>query len=233
MPVKNQQSSPEIPSDISTWFRDLSLFKGVPFGYLVPDERMLPIESIRFFWVDRYWVECLLDGAFSIGRVTTSDHQRDSQYPTSPAENPHQTVTGFLLRSEVVSGWPGLQVDGYDGNSQKLTLLRMDRLSANVLICLFEGEVADVDIHQKPETIHFGLDKNGGNFYKKLRNKDGELQDNLKIDAIPWKDKNKRVVNIDQLAEDIKNVISFENFASAQFALEAIEGVQMVKFRKE
>ncbi|MBC6472469.1 MAG: hypothetical protein GDA48_06350 [Hormoscilla sp. GM102CHS1] len=126
-----------------------------------------------------------------------------------------------------------MQVDGYDGNSQKLTLLRMDRLSANVLICLFEGEVADVDIHQKPETIHFGLDKNGGNFYKKLRNKDGELQDNLKIDAIPWKDKNKRVVNIDQLAEDIKNVISFENFTSAQFALEAIEGVQMVKFRKE
>ncbi|MBO1349176.1 MAG: hypothetical protein EBE86_018090 [Hormoscilla sp. GUM202] len=234
LPIKNQQSSPEIPSDISTWFRDLSLFKGVPFGYLVPDERMLPKESIRFFWVDRYWVECLLDGAFSIGRVTTSDRQRDSQLTNSPAQNTHQTVTGFLLRSEVVSGWPGLQVDGYDGSNQKLNLLRMDRLSANVLICLFEGEIADVDIHQKPETIHFGLDKNqDGSFYKKLRNREGELKDNLKIDTIPWKDQENRVVNIEQLAEDIKQELDFTEFTSAQFALEAIEGVQMVKFRKE
>ncbi len=96
LPVTSQSAnSLSIPRDISTWFRDLSLLKGVPFGYLVPEEKMLPIESIRFFWVDRLWVECLLDGAFSIGRVTTSDHQRDSQHPTSPAENPHQTVTGF------------------------------------------------------------------------------------------------------------------------------------------
>ncbi len=224
LPVKNQQSLPEIPTDISSWFRDLSLLKGVPFSYLVPEEKMLPKESIRFFWVDGLWVECLLDGAFSIGRVTTSDQQ---------SANPHQTVTGFLLRSEVVSGWPGLQVDGYHSNSQKLTLLRMDRLSANVLICLFAGEVTEVDIHQKPETIHFGLDKNqnSGSFYKRLRNSEGQFNDNnRKIDEIPWKNPGKLVVNVQQLAQDINNVIHFNNFTSAHFALEAIEGVQMVKF---
>ena len=29
---------------------------------------MLPLESIRFFRVDQEWVDCLADGAFSIGR---------------------------------------------------------------------------------------------------------------------------------------------------------------------
>jgi hypothetical protein len=41
---------------------------------------------------------------------------------------------------------------------KKIELLRMERLSANVLICLFKGEIKTVDIHQKPETLHFGLD---------------------------------------------------------------------------
>ncbi|MBC6419395.1 MAG: hypothetical protein GDA44_11770, partial [Prochloron sp. SP5CPC1] len=45
-----------------------------------------------------------------------------------------------------------------------------------------------------------------------------------------WKDQGKLVVNIQQLAQDINNVINFDNFTSAQFALEAIEGVQMVNF---
>jgi hypothetical protein len=54
----------------------------------------------------------------------------------------------------------------------KLPLLRMARLSANVLLCLFEGVVQTVDLHLKPETLHFGLDKPQGDhkvFYKKLK----------------------------------------------------------------
>jgi hypothetical protein len=45
----------------------------------------------------------------------------------------------------------------------------MERLSANVLICLFKGKIKTLDIHQKPETLHFGLDSDDENktFYKK------------------------------------------------------------------
>ena len=135
----------------------------------------------------------------------------------------------------MVSGWPGLLVDGYDAKQKELTLLRMDRLSANVLICLFAGKIEAVDIHQKPETIHFGLDKKpeDGSFYKQLRNQDGELQKDLKIDSIPWKkDEDKRVVNIQELATDINNRLQFPTFTSAQFALEAIQGVEMVRFKQ-
>ncbi|MGK7880323.1 MAG: hypothetical protein AB4060_09515 [Crocosphaera sp.] len=240
----------ELPSEIKSWFSNLSLLKGIPFNYLVPDEKMLPLESIRFFWVDPLWLECLLDGAFSIGRVTTSDHADDSSHKennNNPATNPHEEITGFLLRSDVVAGWPGLLVDGYGQSvdndnpipeNDKLPLLRMDRLSANVLICLFKGEVKTVDIHQKPETIHFGLDSDDGElFYKELKNQDGSDIE-VKLETIPWKNKDSKTLNISQLKSTIEsklreNNITFSSFTSAQFALEMIEGVEKVRFSIE
>ena len=68
-----------VPEDISSWFKSLRKLEGVPFNYLVPDERMLPPESIRFFRVDPTWVDCLADGAFSIGRVASSDSRQTSR----------------------------------------------------------------------------------------------------------------------------------------------------------
>ena len=75
LPLSGQPPNNAIamPEALATWFRDIELLKGVPFNYLVPDEGLLPKESIRFFWVDAYWVDCLQDGAFSIGRVTAAD----------------------------------------------------------------------------------------------------------------------------------------------------------------
>jgi hypothetical protein len=225
LPFHNISNEIELPSEVSSWFESLSLLKGIPFNYLVADEQMLPVESIRFFWVDPLWIECLLDGAFSIGRVTTSEHTNDLKHKknkTSPAVNPHEIVTGFLLRSDVVAGWPGLLVDGYDVkddsiyDQNKLELLRMDRLSKNVLICLFAGEIKTVNIHQKPETLHFGLDSDDGG---------------KKVDDIPWKDREKRVININTLANLIKDQMdNSTTFTSAQFALEMIEGVEKVRF---
>ena len=245
LPVYNQPNT-EIPESIYNWFRDLSLLKGVPFNYLVPDEQMLPVESIRFFYLDSLWIECLLDGAFSIGRVTTSDHKHDQENKTNLAVNNYPIVTGFLLRSDVVSGWPGLLVDGYNevvNNDQpvdedkKIELLRMERLSANVLICLFKGEIKTVDIHQKPETLHFGLDWDDKTkkFYKKLKNLEGQSIDK-KVVNIPWKDSEKRVIekrviDINSLTDRIKEQVdNSSSFTSAQLALEMIEGVEKVRF---
>src|SRR5690349_4814262 len=175
-----------VPEDISGWFKSMRKLEGVPFNYLVPDERMLPPESIRFFRVDRTWVDCLADGAFSIGRVNSSDHDADKLHgERSPAAGLAPMITGLLLRSEVVSGWPGLLVEGFsdkDGkDGHRLDNLRMDRLAPGVLLCLFSGarEVVRVDIYQKPEALHFGFsgrDSQPG-FYKKLRDKEGKIQD--------------------------------------------------------
>jgi hypothetical protein len=107
--------------------------EGIPFGYLVPDERMLSIESLRFSYVDPLWVECLLDGAFSIGRVLSTDRQLDEKMAGMVA-TPHPKVSGFVLRFEVIAGWPGLLVEAYgdvistdtfDPHADTLPLLRM------------------------------------------------------------------------------------------------------------
>jgi hypothetical protein len=224
---------------ISTWFASLSLLRGVPFNYLVPDEAMLPKEAIRFFWVDSTWIDCLLDGAFSIGRVTNSDHAQDTSQVvgnSSPAANPHEQITGCLLRSNVVAGWPGLQVSGYDNNGSSLPLLRLDRLSPNVLICLFEGEIQSIAISLKPETLHFGLDSDGHippTYSKILRDSQGNEQEALTIPNIPWKQADGRILDITNLAQAIQQKTTITPLNSAPFALQMIEGAEEVIFQRE
>ncbi|MGH3853758.1 MAG: hypothetical protein ACRDR6_09700 [Pseudonocardiaceae bacterium] len=52
---------------VTGWLAELTLLHGIPFRFLVPDERMLPVESVRFFYVDSGWIAALFDGALSVG----------------------------------------------------------------------------------------------------------------------------------------------------------------------
>ena len=45
----------------------------MPFVHLIVDERMLPPESIRFFYVDGNYLDALCDGAASVGVHTSRD----------------------------------------------------------------------------------------------------------------------------------------------------------------
>jgi hypothetical protein len=224
-----------VPETISAWFKSLRKLEGVPFNYLVPDERMLPAESIRFFRVDPAWVHCLADGAFSIGRVASSDHEADRAHgQKSPAAGLAPMLTGFLLRSEVVSGWPGLVVDGYaDAGGQKPVLMhRMDRLSSGVLICIFWGEVSRVDIHLKAETLHFGLAHSKGVFSKKLRDEKGAATDNtVTLRSAHWRAGSPRTLNITAFQQTIRVELKMlSGLTSAQFALQMVEGVENIVF---
>src|SRR5262249_22224534 len=119
------------------------------------------------------------------GKLKEVDREQKGALAQSLAA--HGTRSGFLLRSSVVAGWPGLLVDARSDrapDAPKLTLLRMDRLSSDVLLCLFSGEVARVEIHQKPETLHFGLANPDGKWIKYGGVVDiGQLAERLRIDA--------------------------------------------------
>ena len=65
-----QAQAGPVPDDVSAWLADLQALIGVPFIYLVPDARMLPAESIRFFVVDPNWTAALVDGALSLAART-------------------------------------------------------------------------------------------------------------------------------------------------------------------
>lgn len=235
------ETNGDIPTAIANWFQDLELLKNVPFNYLVPDTRLLPPESLRFFWIDSYWVDCLQDGAFSVGRVTKEDLQLDviRSLPRSKTQS-DKTITGFLLNSEVVSGWPGLEIEGYvnpvTGNDfvapeNKLTILRRDLLSDNILLCFFAGEVKTLDLSIKGSSVNCGVDpiKKGTKITKGLRNLDGSQTDE-KID-VPFRNENLGVINIEEMTNRLKEGLkSPDNFTSAQFAATMIEGSPKVRF---
>jgi hypothetical protein len=66
-----------IPESVTDWLARTTLLYRIPFSYLVADERMLPPDSIRFFFLDPGWLNCLLQGACSVGRSTSRDELVD------------------------------------------------------------------------------------------------------------------------------------------------------------
>lgn len=70
---------PDVPYDVRSFLGGLGLLRGVPIYYLIPSEHYLPkisitendstVEqgSLKMFWLDKEWIECLIDGALSIG----------------------------------------------------------------------------------------------------------------------------------------------------------------------
>ncbi|GBF53091.1 hypothetical protein N0824_00942 [Microcystis sp. 0824] len=236
------ETNGDIPTAIANWFQDLELLKNVPFNYLVPDTRLLPPESLRFFWIDSYWVDCLQDGAFSVGRVTKEDLRLDVQTRSLPRSKTQsdKTITGFLLNSEVVSGWPGLEIEGYVtpvtgidfvGPENKLTILRRDLLSDNILLCFFAGEVKTLDLSIKGSSVNCGVDpiKKGTKITKGLRNLDGEQKTgNIEV---PFRNENLGVINIEEMTKRLKQGLNVPyDFTSAQLAATMIEGSPKVRF---
>lgn len=177
--VENETVDVQLSEEVSQWLGKLSLLYGVPLEYLVPDSRMLPIESIRFFYVDRNWIDRLIDGAMSVGVLSTKEQIFNKSFfqkiyesidvaqlevrslirdetPKTP-KTIGGTITGLLIRSKVVSDYPGLEIEAKDENGDKLEIIRMDRLSETLILCMFKGCPVDVELVQPSEGLHFGL----------------------------------------------------------------------------
>ncbi len=172
---------------IATWLAHLLLLEPLPFSCLVADDNLLPLESVRFGYLDPSWQAALLDGALAIGQESslqvlyaslTGDMIRSAaglaardfraRITGTPAPPPVYPVppdavagTGMLLRSALVTGWPNLAVRAADSAGAAVPALRMDRLSPTVLLCLFGGIPAAVEISEPPAGLRFGVDDSG------------------------------------------------------------------------
>lgn len=209
---------------LQPWLTQLSAFQSVPANYLVPGEQLLPKESIRFFYVDKNWQVAALSGAFSVGGDRDSDNRSDANVFNDFLNLEDAYLTGFLLRSDVVNGWPGLLIDGVDTKEIKQPPLRR-LLSRDVLLCLFKEELKEVVFHQKPEVMHFGLLPGNDRFVKTRRTEEGdETGTPLPVD---WQSNAQaRVIDMDKLAQ-----ILGKDGKPAQFAMNMIEGVPKVRFK--
>ncbi|WP_183573684.1 hypothetical protein HDF18_08050 [Mucilaginibacter sp. X5P1] len=269
---------------IETWFSRLRLFYGMPFNYIVPDERMLPTESLRFFQVDNNWMDVLIDGAFSIGssKPMSSNSQlaahiaafRESakqkmssiratilskatgpaaekakkyleEYRTSESNN----LSGFFLRSMVITGWPGIQVHGFsDAAAQNsIRILRMEKLSSSLLFVIFEGVVQSVIFEEPSEGVHFGVTPDTIPPTTELRY--AQTGDGVTSGTVITGEENYpvpmrgtstlNVLRANTFAQQLINQPTvwppntpppYPAFTAAQFALELVQGVQSVQF---
>lgn len=168
-----------LPPYATAFLAHLRLLVGLPFEYLVPDTAMLPDESIRFFHLDRSWTDRVVDGVLAVGKVGTREQAHHHAAAPAldalldslePAVRPVQrglgaleasgdgepAISGFVLRSAVVAGWPHLDIRAYR-NSVKLTLLRLERLSGSVLIALFAGVPDRLELEEPHHGVQFGV----------------------------------------------------------------------------
>lgn len=234
----NDNSVTKEETAIKSWLDQLSKLGNIPFNYLVSDERMLPSESIRFFTLDELWVQCLLDGALSIGRVGKADVESDMQ-SLAPLI-PTTSYTGFILRSEVVSGWPHTEMTVTDSSGTVLTPVPKISLGPDMILCLFSGGTAinSVDFHLKPESLHFGFEGDSPSFTSPVRFKFTDISTPKVTSILPYDtvtikskyyDSDSRLVHIGKLSGKQQTISgTADAFTSAQFAMSMIIGVPHV-----
>ena len=263
----------ELPATVRDWLARRVLLYGVPFLYLVPDERMLPLPSMRFFRIDPLWIKRLLEGACSVGRNSTEAEQVDSilgdeffrmavegsakvrrRPPANEGEEPQDAgvpsplptfpFEGFLLRSPVVRGWQGLEMEAWrweKGKEQPAPPLRIDRLAPDIMLCIFNGPLARIEIRQPPEGMHFGADGFQKIRLKNVTAKDPGGQIDLKneIVKIPFRtDETTRAVDIPELAKRLHEALKKNDgiapsspFTSAEFGVQMTESPGRVEIK--
>lgn len=260
-----------VPDEVSEWLGRSLLLYGIPFNYLVPDERMLPPESIRFFYLDPGWLKCVIEGASSVGRSSTREETVDrylinailgrvpsaaasirqaAQTDKTDAVDFNWPLTGYLLRSQVVEGWQGLEMSatGVDVNGaviDPLPPLRIDRLSPDIMLCLFNGKVTRLEVKQPPEGMHFGASPDNGAYRRLSLRKvlpGNEMGDQIVLGAadpynLPMRTGGNRVVDVAELKNTLETRLRNKNgmgadskFTSAEFALQMVESPGKVIF---
>lgn len=236
-PITGDERSEQvtITDELVEWIARLVLLYPVPFHYLVPHQALLPPESLRFFHLDNNWVDALIDGAFSIAvrdlvkerKGLRSDMQAtlstivyqhrlrlQGKNPTWESDESYMSIpkSGFLLRSRVVTGWPGIELTVKTSATTDPNLpeiLRFDQIADGVLFCLARGLVDEVRFREPREGLTFGVGSDG----KLTARKTGQMLD-VKKDLL--RRGSPGVVNIATLGAQL------DSSGSAEFAAQMI-----------
>lgn len=283
--VEEDAAEARLPPYLESFLAHLRMLVGVPFRYLVPDERLLPKESIRFFYLDRSWTDRLVDGGMAVGKIGTRElalhhaHAPSIQHTLDVAQRVVRTlqrgrvptqyrsladsrrteqdderpITGFLLRSALVSGWPHMDVRAYDwpagteppppgfdpgvelGDVRPLEPLRIERLSTGIMIALFDGEPKLVTLEEPHDGIQFGIRDPDTRPNVPVRASNGRLVDPLASTDVPFRPNGRRVVDVMGLrsrlqANQADHEADVPQTGSANFALAVLNAPDRQRF---
>ena len=237
----------------------LAILQELPFQYLMPWGPALPPDGVRFFHLDDHWIQVLMDGAMSLGRDLDIDYVHDANFirrvyeeamagraeirPRLLGREPepvrrralekNSPVTGFLLRSPLVRGWRGLELKVFDRRKEELKALRLETLSEDVLLGLYQGEIAALEIIEPPESFHFGFNRNhtSGQLSKRLRDpRSGVLDESDQAElSLETRPGGHRVIDVRQLAKSLAAALGRKDIDSAHLALEMIQNSHLAR----
>lgn len=179
MQAGNVSEQMETDSDLVDFLAELELLHHVPFPYLLPADEMLKEEQMCFFYLDAEWIRCMQQGALSIGGVSRAEREWNQKaysfYESAVKEQScnlrgklfglagqsagDSVRTGFWLRSEAVRCWPGIEVECWDQEEErteesKLSILRLEKIADDTLLCIADGIIRSVELSQPPEGIY-------------------------------------------------------------------------------
>lgn len=243
----------DIPEEIALYVAELKLLYPVPYGCLVPEEELLPPESIRFFCLDENWCNALAEGALSIGRCHRGAARRDqaalgpllcrAEGVTGEArrvrvhENhrgaPENVLTGesvrsgFLLRSRLAGRWKGLEVQGYHGE-MLLPILRMDMPAADVVLGIFGGELDRLVVSEPKAGLRFGVKEEGMELQVREIREEGDFGC-FRPEKITLKTRGRGCLDVMAAKGDMEKVLGAEVTPSV-FAFELMQAAQEARF---
>lgn len=233
--------------ELITWLSECCLLSNVPFHYLIPSESILPSNSIRLFYVNPDWQFALVDGACSLGRNGSMDLSHDQELiqtvfqrvnlqmkairPILQNEEGYveqlgdhvEVIGGFILRSPLVRGWRGLEFQALSADNKVLRALRIETLSDEILIGLFDGVPYTLEVAQPPEGFHFGFSEVNHGYRKRMRTLDtGKLQEETDTVEVVISDSSARTIDVCQTAKHMEAFLG-KTVTSAEFALQMIQ----------
>jgi len=171
---------------LARWLAKLLLLYPVPVEDLIPHSSLLDEENVKFFYIDKNWQNALYDGATSIGLYSSRQsaynqavksllyketenalyEYRASLYGMEPPQNRQGVLSGFLVRAQMTSQWPTSSVSARDKDGKELPILRMEHITEDTLIVIFDGTAALIVVNEPEEGIALVLNQDNPQVYR-------------------------------------------------------------------
>ena len=158
---------------VHSWLLEKLLLGGIPAQYLLPESAYLPRESLRFFFLDQFWLDCMIDGALSVANHLDKDDDVTRrqikrmfndylQTPVSGANmRPQIPSNGFIIRSGIIKAMPDMKITiNWQKPDARYPYCRWTKWDDETLMCLLDRpfeELESIILEQPTHQQRFSL----------------------------------------------------------------------------
>lgn len=251
------------PETMIDWLAELVLLHHIPFNNLIADEKLLPNESLRLFYLDKNWTNAALDGALSIGIHSERDILLQNamndiirQETTKKLANLNNdlnknetqsiqlgTISGLIIRSSIVSNYSGLEISAFENTEKSIAVntLRMKRLAPNILFVIFDTVPTIIEIKAPSESRVLAIINNeiplrqiDNNTNADVNHQVGQLtKEVLKLEKKHFRNTEKRVLNITALQQSIAKQLGKNDLSSSEFGIQLMQSPKVFQLVNE